>query len=99
VFRRNTATGQLLADIERRLPVFSDRPISLIWGLRDWCFRPDCLERFVEAWPQAEVHRLADVGHWVVEDAPDESLAIIERFLAATDVTARCEPPGLSRRG
>ena len=41
--------------------------------MRDWCFRPDCLERFEQAWPQAEVHRLADVGHWVVEDAPDEA--------------------------
>jgi haloalkane dehalogenase len=49
--------------------------------MRDWCFRPDCLERFLEAWLRAEAHRLADVGHWVVEDAPQESLAIVERFL------------------
>jgi haloalkane dehalogenase len=51
--------------------------------MRDWCFRPDSLERLIRAWPQAEVHRLADVGHWVVEDAPDESLAIVEQFLRA----------------
>jgi haloalkane dehalogenase len=55
--------------------------------MRDWCFRPDCLERFTEAWPHAEVHRLPDVGHWVVEDAPDESLAIIEKFLAVGNKT------------
>jgi len=76
-------THQVLAEIEQRLATFADRPVLLIWGMRDWCFRPDCLERFVAAWPQAEVHRLADVGHWVVEDAPEESLALIERFLAA----------------
>jgi haloalkane dehalogenase len=74
-------TWQILEDIERRLWNIADLPISLIWGMRDWCFRPDCLERFLEAWPRAEVHRLADVGHWVVEDAPEESLAIVERFL------------------
>jgi pimeloyl-ACP methyl ester carboxylesterase len=91
-------TWRTLAAIERGLPAFADRPIALIWGMRDWCFRPDCLERFLEAWPQAEVHRLADVGHWVVEDAPDESQAIVEEFLAR-NVTAACEPPGLSRRG
>ena len=51
--------------------------------MRDWCFRPDCLDRFVAAWPRAEVHRLADVGHWVVEDAPEESLAIVERVSRA----------------
>jgi haloalkane dehalogenase len=77
--RRDSATW--LTAIERGLPTLADRPALLIWGMRDWCFRPDCLDRFLEAWPQAEVHRLADVGHWVVEDAPQESLSIVERFL------------------
>ncbi len=100
-FPQDTTWGRL-AVTEQALDSFADRPICLIWGMRDWCFRPDCLERFVAAWPNAEVHRLADVGHWVVEDAPDEALAIVERFLdsqtpsvAPTD----SEPPGLSRRG
>jgi haloalkane dehalogenase len=78
-------TWQTLAAIERELPTFADRPIELIWGMRDWCFRPDCLDRFLDAWPHAEVHRLADVGHWVVEDAPDESLEIVQHFLASTE--------------
>lgn len=72
-----------LAQIEQELPSLSDRPSCLIWGMRDWCFRPDCLDRFQAAWPNAEVHRLSDVGHWVVEDAPDESLTIVEQFLAS----------------
>jgi haloalkane dehalogenase len=78
-------TWQTLADIERRLPTFADRPALLVWGMRDWCFRPDCLERFERAWPQAEVHRLADVGHWVVEDAAEDVVPLLERFLAATE--------------
>ncbi len=80
-------TWQMLAEIERGLPTFADRPIALIWGMRDWCFRPDCLERFISAWPHAEFHRLSDVGHWVVEDAPDEALEIVERFLNVTTAT------------
>jgi haloalkane dehalogenase len=76
-------TWQTLARIERELPTLADRPISLIWGMRDWCFRPDCLERFATAWPRAEVHRLPDVGHWVVEDAPEDALAVVQQFLAA----------------
>jgi cis-3-alkyl-4-acyloxetan-2-one decarboxylase len=89
--RRDAAT--VLAEIERKLPTFADRPICLVWGMRDWCFRPDCLERFLEAWPVADVHRLADVGHWVVEDAPEEALAIVENFLDApkNDLTQRHE--------
>lgn len=76
-------TWRTLAEINDKLPSLADRRSLLIWGMRDWCFRPDCLNRFVEAWPQAEVHRLDDVGHWVVEDAPVESLAITRQFLAA----------------
>jgi haloalkane dehalogenase len=70
-------TWHTLREMERQLPTLADRPICLIWGMRDWCFRPDCLGRFFAAWPDAEVHQLADVGHWVVEDAPEESLAIV----------------------
>ncbi len=87
-FLRNTATERstrdLLADIERGLPSLADLPATLIWGMKDWCFRPDCLERFVTAWPRAEVHRLRDVGHWVVEDAPEEALAALQAFLKAS---------------
>jgi haloalkane dehalogenase len=78
-------TWQTLAEIERRLPTLADRPALLVWGMRDWCFRPDCLERFEQVWPQAEVHRLADVGHWVLEDAPEDAVPIVEQFLSATD--------------
>jgi haloalkane dehalogenase len=86
-FRRNSATWDILSEIERVLPTLADRPSALIWGMRDWCFRPDCLERFIAAWPQANVHRLADVGHWVAEDAPEESLQIVSEFLGRGEGT------------
>jgi pimeloyl-ACP methyl ester carboxylesterase len=88
-------TWKRLASIERQLPSLADRQVLLIWGMRDWCFQPDCLERFIEAWPQSEVHRLAGVGHWVVEDAPEESLALVERFL---DAGVGCQVSGVRSR-
>ena len=84
----NLPTWQTLAAIERGLPTFVDRPIVLIWGMR-----PDCLDRFLEAWPRAEAHRLADVGHWVLEDAPNEAQAIIQEFLGQK-VVVHCASPG-----
>ncbi len=97
------STARTLAAIERDLPQLADRPSCLVWGMRDWCFRPDCLDRFLQAWPNAEAHRLADVGHWVAEDAPDDAQSIVANFLAKT-ATANSEqseiasePPGLSR--
>lgn len=77
-------TWQTLSEMEDRLPELAGVPKVLIWGMRDWCFRPDCLAKFQSIWPDAEVHRLNDVGHWVVEDAAEESLALVESFLQRT---------------
>ncbi len=80
-----------LAEIEAGLPGLRSRPVSLIWGMRDWCFTPRFLERFLEFFPQAEVHRLANAGHWVVEDAFEEVVPLIESFLARHPLDdARC---------
>ena len=76
-------TWRLLDDIERGLSSLSAMPILLIWGLRDWCFRPSCLERFLTHWPKADVLRLDDCGHYVVEDAHERILPAMQRFLAA----------------
>jgi haloalkane dehalogenase len=77
-------TWQTLQGIEEGLKDLRKLPILLVWGMRDWCFTPDCLEKFCDAWPHAEVHRLWDVGHWVVEDAPEDARTVVEEFLIAT---------------
>src|SRR5262245_18302193 len=74
-------TWQVLANIESGLDSLAYMPIALIWGMRDWCFRPDCLERFVQHWPSAEVHRLEDCGHYVVEDAYERIVPLMQVFL------------------
>jgi pimeloyl-ACP methyl ester carboxylesterase len=74
-------TWNVLASIESGLKSLADLPIQLIWGLRDWCFRPECLARFIEHWPHAEVHRLADCGHYVVEDAHERIIPLMHKFL------------------
>ena len=74
-------TWQTLADIEAGLPGLAKLPIQLIWGMQDWCFTPACLDKFCEIWPAAAVHRLQDVGHWVVEDAPEEAQSLLGNWL------------------
>ncbi len=75
-------TWQVLADIESRLGELNEWPIELVWGMRDWCFRPECLDRFLEHWPNANATRLTDVGHYVMEDAPNEVIAAADRLLS-----------------
>lgn len=75
-------TWQVLADLEAALPAMGRWPALLIWGMRDWCFRPSCLARFQGHWPQAEVHKFEDCGHYVVEDAPERIVPLVRDFLA-----------------
>ncbi len=70
-----------LERIEAGLAQFRDQPVCLIWGMKDWCFGPAFLERFREFFPAAEVHRLADAGHYVVEDAHERIVPLVEDFL------------------
>lgn len=75
--RPSDSTWQVLESIEQQLSRLADRPASFVWGMRDWCFRPECLERLVRSFPRATVHRLEDVGHYVMEEAAQEVIAAI----------------------
>ncbi len=79
-------TWQVLEDIERRLASLADRPVQMIWGMRDWCFRPACLDLLLQIFPAAEVQRLADASHYVIEDAYEQIIPLVEAFLNAHPV-------------
>jgi len=71
-----------LAAVEQGLEQFRNHPMQLIWGLQDWCFTPsEFLEGFRQRFPGASVLSLPEAGHYVFEDAPEELLTQVERFL------------------
>ena len=70
-----------LAEVEQGLRHFRDRPAMIVWGGRDFCFNDSFLARWREVLPQAAVHRLADAGHYVLEDARDEVVPRVAAFL------------------
>jgi len=53
-------------------------PTLIVWGGRDWCFDDVFLEEFRRRLPAARVQRLADAGHWLLEDEP----AVVSREVA-----------------
>lgn len=79
-------TWGTLEQIEDRLPTLADRPIQLIWGMRDWCFTPACLDRLRVAFPNAETHCLEDAGHYVVEDAHERIIPLVAAFLERNSI-------------
>ena len=73
-----------LETVERGLAQFQDRPMLLVWGMKDWCFTPHFYDEFCERFPKAVRHPIADAGHYVFEDALDELVTTSQQFLADT---------------
>ncbi len=70
----------VVRQIEDALPRLADRPMILFWGMKDFCFNARFLRGWIERFPEAEVHRFEDAGHYVVEDAHERILPILEGF-------------------
>ncbi|MEZ6071474.1 MAG: alpha/beta fold hydrolase [Pirellulales bacterium] len=71
-----------LERIESQLALFRDHPVLLPWGMRDWCFTPWYLERFLEFFPAARACRFDDAGHYIVEDAHERIIPEVVRFFS-----------------
>jgi len=73
----------LLKEIEASLARFRDRPMLICWGMKDWCFDESFLRGWQERFPHAEVMRIEDAAHYVLEDAHERIAPKVREFLSA----------------
>lgn len=78
----------IVKDVEEHLYLFSDKPVLICWGAKDFVFDDHFLNAWKRFFPRAEVHRFADAGHYVVEDAPDLIVPLMRDFLARATAAA-----------
>lgn len=69
-----------LQEVERGLAQFRDRPVLIVWGGRDFCFNDHFLQRWRELMPQADLTRIADAGHYVLDDAREDVIPRVTAF-------------------
>jgi haloalkane dehalogenase len=87
-FVRDIPTGPedpahpVLVRLAQRLPALDALPVQVWWGMQDPVFDARILAELETHLPHAEVHRLADAGHYVLEDAADEIVPGVRDFLA-----------------
>jgi len=74
----------IVSDTAARLEVFRERPVLVCWGDKDFVFDHHFLVEWQRILPGADVHRFADCGHYILEDASEEIIPLIRQFLAAT---------------
>jgi len=91
---RSIPSHVVLESIEAALPRFHNRPMAIFWGGKDFCFNDWYLQRWIERFPHAVIHRYADAGHYVVEDAHERILPRLREFLEnATDASIIARGP------
>ena len=74
----------IVSDTAARLEVFRERPVLVCWGDKDFVFDHHFLAEWQRIFPGADVHRFADCGHYILEDASEEIIPLIRQFLAKT---------------
>ena len=78
------AYGAVVA-VEDALPRLGGKPMLILWGARDFVFDGDFLAAWQQHFPGAMVHRYADAGHFVLEDAWEDAVPRITDFLERAD--------------
>ncbi len=80
--RPSHPTWAVVEQIGQQLTLFRDTPMEIFWGGKDWCFNDFFLAEWMQRFPRANVHRIDDAGHYVLEDAHDYIVPQVLRFLS-----------------
>ena len=78
-----------LCRTEAGLENFRETPALICWGAQDFVFDDSFLDEWRRRLPDAEVHRIEDAGHYVLEDAADEVIGRVETFLSTERTEAQ----------
>lgn len=74
--------SRFLGEVHNGLLQLRDLPVFIAWGMKDIAFLPSYLDEYWLAdYPEAEVLRLSDAGHFLQEDAHELIVPALLRFL------------------
>jgi haloalkane dehalogenase len=71
----------LVREVEEGLGRFKNTPMLICWGEKDFVFDRHFLAEWERAFPDAELHRFPDCGHYILEDAGAEIIPLVRDFL------------------
>lgn len=71
----------VVRDTQEKLGSLSALPMLICWGLKDFVFDIHFLEEWRRRFPGATIHSFPDCGHYILEDAQQEVVPLIKRFI------------------
>jgi len=79
--KKNDRAYPIMKETGDALVHLLDKPMLICWGLKDFVFGRQFLDEWVRRFPEADVHRFEDCGHYVLEDAGEEIIPLIRTFV------------------
>lgn len=83
--REIIGSTEWLGELWARRAALADKAMLVVWGMKDIAFREKELNTWLGTFPNADVVRLANVGHFVQEEAVVELGQAMERFLTTRE--------------
>lgn len=77
----------LVSAVATGIDQFRKIPMLICWGELDFVFDRHFLAEWERRFPEAEIHRFPDCGHYILEDAREEVVPLISAFLERTRAT------------
>jgi acyl-CoA synthetase (AMP-forming)/AMP-acid ligase II/pimeloyl-ACP methyl ester carboxylesterase len=74
-----------LKELGDGLGALRGKPVKIIWGMKDICFHPGILDKLAKNFPQAEIVKINNASHLVLEDAPEEVIREIRQFILPSE--------------
>ena len=72
---------EILINTAEHLHLLNDKPCLVAWGEKDFVFDTPFLNKWLEYFPGAEIHRYPDCGHYVLEDGGPALIDTIGNFI------------------
>ena len=78
---KNDPSYSLVKTVDKNLYKLGNIPMLICWGMHDFVFDVSYLAEWRHRFPDAEVHVFKDAGHYLLEDEPEKTGAIVQKFL------------------
>jgi haloalkane dehalogenase len=80
IYKKDQAYA-IVEKTERNLFKLKDKPMTIIWGMRDFVFDKYFLAEWTKRFPQADLHKFENAGHYILEDETEIVIKIIKKFV------------------
>lgn len=71
----------ILLETAEHLHLLEDKPCLIAWGEKDFVFDKTFLKRWLEYYPDAQINRYPDCGHYILEDGGPALIDTIRNFI------------------